>query len=160
MQEHFAGFAYATYRDTPVPAGSTALGDFLRRSRSGHCEYFAAATTLALRAAGIPTRYATGFAVYEYSALENAYLVRARHAHAWAQAHVDGRWVDVDTTPPSWIEAEERRAPLWEGLADLARWAGFRWSQRGALELGPAAYAVLALLIGVFGWRLARVMAR
>jgi transglutaminase-like putative cysteine protease len=157
VRAHFAGFAYAYYRDAPVPAGSTALGDFLRRSRSGHCEYFAAATTLVLRAAGIPARYATGFAVYEYSTLENAYLVRARHAHAWTRAHVDGRWVDVDTTPPSWIEAEERRAPFWEGLADLARWAGFRWSQRGALELGPAAYAALALLIGVFGWRLTRV---
>ncbi len=157
VQAHFAGFAYATYRDAPVPVGSTALGDFLRLSRSGHCEYFAAATTLALRAAGIPARYATGFAVYEYSALENAYLVRARHAHAWARAHVDGGWVDLDTTPPSWMEAEERRAPFWERLGDLVRWAGFRWSQRGALELGPAAYAVLALLIGLFGWRLARV---
>lgn len=48
----FAGFSYSTFREAPVPAGTTPLADFLERSKSGHCEYFAAATTLALRAAG------------------------------------------------------------------------------------------------------------
>ena len=157
IHAHFASFAYSTYRERPVPAGSTALGDFLRNSRAGHCEYFAAATTLLLRAAGVPARYATGFAVYEYSKLEAAYLVRARHAHAWSRAYIDGRWVDLDTTPPTWFAAEEERAPLWERFADFVRWAGFRWSQRGPLELGPGTIAVLCVLLGVFAWRLTRV---
>lgn len=157
VQEHLATFSYSTYRDSAVPEGSTALGDFLRRSKSGHCEYFAGATTLLLRAAGVPARYATGFAVYEYSQLEAAYLVRARHAHAWSRAFVDGAWLDVDTTPPSWFGVEDARAPLWERLADVARWAGFRWSQRGPLELGPTGIAVLGVLLAVFGWRLTRL---
>ena len=126
MREHFATFSYATYREAPVPAGSTALGDFLQRSKSGHCEYFAAATTLLLRSAGIPARYATGYAVLEHSALEKAYLVRARHAHAWSRAWIDGRWIDVDTTPPSWFDEEARDAAFWQGALDLLRWAGFR----------------------------------
>jgi hypothetical protein len=156
-QEYFAGFSYSSWREQPVPAGSTPLGDFIRRSKSGHCEYFAAATTLLLRAAGIPSRYATGFAMYEYSTLENAYLVRARHAHAWSRAYVDGRWLDVDTTPPSWAVTEDARAPFWEALADLARWAGFRWSQRGDFQAGPGTFALLAALVAVFGWRLVRI---
>ena len=156
-QEHFATFSYSTYRDTAVPAGMTALGDFLRRSKSGHCEYFAAATTLLLRSAGVPARYATGFAVYEYSKLEAAYLVRARHAHAWTRAWINDRWVDLDTTPPTWFAAEDERAPLWERFADFVRWAGFRWSQRGPIELGTAAISVLCVLLGVFAWRLTRV---
>ena len=156
-QEHFATFSYSTYRDAAVPAGMTPLGDFLRRSKSGHCEYFAAATTLLLRSAGVPARYATGFAVYEYSTLEAAYLVRARHAHAWTRAWIDGRWVDLDTTPPTWFAAEDERAPLWERFADFVRWAGFRWSQRGPLELGAGGMAVLCVLLGVFAWRLTRV---
>jgi hypothetical protein len=135
----------------------TALGDFLRRSKSGHCEYFAAATTLLLRSAGVPARYATGFAVHEYSKLEAAYLVRARHAHAWTRVWIDGRWADLDTTPPSWFAAEDERAPLWERFADFVRWAGFRWSQRGPLELGAGGIAVLCVLLGVFAWRLTRV---
>jgi hypothetical protein len=155
-REHFATFAYSTYREAGVAPGATALGDFVRRSRSGHCEYFAGATALLLRAAGIPARYATGFALHEYSRLEGAYIVRARHAHAWTRAYVDGRWIDVDTTPPSWFEAEESLAPAWQGLADLLRWAVFRWSQRGAIEGGGAWYAVAAALVAALAWRLSR----
>jgi len=156
IRSHFASFSYSTYREAPAPAGTTPLADFLERSKSGHCEYFAAATTLALRAGGIPARYATGFAMVEHSELEGAYVVRARHAHAWTRAFVDGRWVDVDTTPPTWIAEEEKRKPAWQGLMDLVRWATYRWSQRGALEGGPGAYALVALLAGVLAWRILR----
>jgi len=83
--------------------------------------------------------------------------VRARHAHAWTRAWIDGRWVDLDTTPPTWFAAEDERAPLWERFADFVRWAGFRWSQRGPLELGAGGMAVLCVLLGVFAWRLTRV---
>jgi protein-glutamine gamma-glutamyltransferase len=157
VQDHFAGFSYSTWRDEPAAEGFTPLGDFVRNSRSGHCEYFAAATALLLRAAGIPARYATGFAVMEYSPLESAFVVRARHAHAWARAWDGGRWVDLDTTPPSWFQEEQHLlAPAWEKLMDLARWAAFRWSQRGEMEASDAWYGVLVILIAVLAWRLLR----
>lgn len=157
VQEYFAGFSYSLWREKPAPQGTTPLGDFLMNTRSGHCEYFAAATALLVRAAGIPARYSTGFAVMEYSTLEDAFVVRARHAHAWARAWTGSRWVDLDTTPPSWVEEEEKSlAPFWQKLADLARWAGFRWSQRGELQASDSWYAVLALLVAVLGWRLLR----
>ena len=156
VQSHFAGYSYSTWREGRAPEGASPLGDFVRNTRSGHCEYFAAATTLLLRAAGIPARYASGFAVTEYSPLEEAFIVRARHAHAWARAWTGTRWVDLDTTPPSWFEEEEKLAPFWEKLADLARWAGYRWSQRGELQASDAWYAVLALLIVILAWRLLR----
>ena len=38
IEQHLAGFAYSTFRERPVPAGETALGDFLTRTRAGHCE--------------------------------------------------------------------------------------------------------------------------
>ncbi len=156
VQRHLGGFAYSTFRERAVPQGETALGEFLTRTRAGHCEYFAAAATLLLRAAGVPARYATGFAVMEYSALEDAFVVRARHAHSWTRAWVGGRWVELDPTPPSWFEEEERLAPIWQGLADLVRWAGFRWSQRGEFKAGDAWYGVLAALAAILAWRLLR----
>jgi protein-glutamine gamma-glutamyltransferase len=156
VRAHFRGYAYATWRERPAPEGVTPLGEFVRQSRSGHCEYFAAATTLLLRAAGIPARYATGYAVMEYSTLEEAWIVRARHAHAWSRAWDGTRWIDLDTTPPIWFAEEERQAPFWQKLSDLARWAAFRWSQRGELQAGDGWYAVLALLIAILGWRLLR----
>lgn len=156
IHEHLAGFAYSTYRESSILPGRTALEEFLLHSKSGHCEYFAAATTLLLRAAAIPARYATGFAVQEYSKLEGAYLVRARHAHAWARAYVDGRWVDVDNTPPSWALEEERQAPFWEGVADFLRWAQFSWTQGGPLQFGLGGAGVLVALLAFFVWRLFR----
>ncbi len=157
VREHFAGFTYSLWRERPAAAGVTPLADFMRNTRTGHCEYFAAATTLLLRAAGIPARYATGFAVVEYSALEDAYVVRARHAHAWARAWDGSRWAEVDTTPPSWFQEEEASlAPFWQKLADLGRWAAFRWSQRGELQASDGWYVALALLVAVLGWRLLR----
>lgn len=155
--EHFLGsFSYSTFRERAVPAGESALGEFLDSSRSGHCEYFAAASTLLLRAAGIPARYATGFSVQEYSRLEEAYVVRARHAHAWTRVWDGSKWVDLDTTPGVWFEEEAKDAPLWQGLSDLLRWAGFRWSQRGEFKAGDAWYGVLVVLAIYLAWSVFR----
>lgn len=154
IERHLAGFKYSLYRERRPPQGETALGDFLTRTRSGHCEYFAAAAALLLRAAGIPARYATGYAVEERSGLEGAYVVRSRHAHAWTRAWVGGRWIDLDTTPPDWVAEEAREAPFWQGLADLARWAGFRWTMREEFKPNDAWYGVLVILALLLGWRL------
>jgi hypothetical protein len=95
------------------------LTAFLLTQRLGHCEYFATATTLLLRAAGIPARYATGYSVHEFSRLENQYIVRSRNAHAWTMAYVDGQWQALDTTPPSWMDLEDAGAAQWQLFADL-----------------------------------------
>jgi transglutaminase-like putative cysteine protease len=154
--DYFGTFSYSTFRERPVPPGETALGDFLTRTRAGHCEYFAAAATLLLRSAGIPARYATGFSAQEYSRLEGAFVVRVRHAHAWTRAWTGERWVDLDTTPAVWLAEEESGAPWWQGLADLARWAAYRWSQREEFKAGDAWYAALVVLALVLVWRVFR----
>lgn len=157
VKAHFSGFSYSLYRAAPAAPGD-ALAEFVTRTRSGHCEYFAAATTLLLRAAGIPARYATGYAVMEYSALENAWLVRQRHAHAWSRAWIDGQWIDFDTTPADWFPAEAAAAPAWEAVVDWLRWASFRWSQRTAAQ-DPGDiwwWALAGVLMAVLAWRLAR----
>jgi len=154
IERHLAEFTYSLFRERRPPEGETALGEFMTRTRSGHCEYFAAATTLLLRAAGIPARYATGYAVEERSGLEDAYVVRSRHAHAWTRAWIGGRWVNLDTTPPDWVAEEAGQAPFWESLADLARWAGFRWTMREELKTSDAWYGVLVILALILGWRM------
>ena len=156
VQAHLGEFRYSTFREDTIPRGRTALADFLEHSRAGHCEYFAAATALLLRAAGVPTRYATGFAVLEYSDLEGAWLVRARHAHAWTRAWVDGRWIDLDPTPPSWFDEEAQQAPFWQPLSDLLRWGAYRWSQRSGGGMSDAWYGVVALLFVILAWRIVK----
>jgi protein-glutamine gamma-glutamyltransferase len=82
-----------------VQKDTAPLSSFLLEHRSGHCEYFASATSLLLRSIGIPTRYVVGYSVHEYSPSEQEYVVRARNAHAWVMAYVNGSWLTVDTTP-------------------------------------------------------------
>ena len=141
------------------------LADFLVRDRKGHCEYFASATVMLLRALGVPARYAAGYSVQEYSALEKAFVVRNRHAHAWAQAYVGGRWVEVDTTPAQWaqFEAEEARgvfAPILDGFSWLLEQAVRAWLGLSGDAVGRAlagAFVLALLAIGAaIAWRLRR----
>jgi hypothetical protein len=152
------GFTYSLYQEQDR-AGS-AMEHFLEKRRAGHCELFATATVLLLRAARIPARYGVGCAVREYSRLEGCYLARRRHAHAWALAWVDGAWRVADFTPSSWLQAEaEARSPL-EPLLDLWRMAAYRferwrWREGGAhLPLGLVGLA--AGLVPLLVWRIVR----
>ncbi|MGJ8696174.1 MAG: transglutaminase-like domain-containing protein [Verrucomicrobiaceae bacterium] len=81
-----------------------AVTHFLTEMKKGHCEYFAASTALLLRRAEIPTRYVVGYAVDEQGDEPGEWILRGRHAHAWAQAYLGGTWVN---------EAEEGKEPVW-----------------------------------------------
>ena len=150
-------FRYSTWKGERVRKES-ALEEFLLNSRAGHCEYFATATTLLLRAAGVPARYAVGFSVQEWSRLEQRYIVRARHAHSWTLAYVNGAWRDVDTTPPVWADSEQSEASILAPVHDLWSFAGFlfsrwRWSEDDN-GLGRHAAWLLIPLVLLLVWRL------
>ncbi len=106
----------------------TPLSGFLLKTRSGHCEYFATATALLLRALGIPTRYAIGYSVHEFSPLENQYIVRSRHAHAWTMVYLDGKWTAFDTTPGDWTRIEDESASKLAFISDLWSLITFKFS--------------------------------
>lgn len=75
---------------------------FLFKSKRGICTDFATASTLLLRAAGIPARYTEGFLVKTDPAsmdFYGRYVVKADQAHAFATAFIPGRgWIEVDGT--------------------------------------------------------------
>jgi transglutaminase-like putative cysteine protease/uncharacterized membrane protein len=73
---------------------------FLFERKRGHCEYFASAMAVMLRAAGIPSRVVTGFRGGEFNDLTGSYIIRARDAHAWVEAYIPNRgWLAFDPTP-------------------------------------------------------------
>lgn len=122
-------FTYSTHLTTPrLMKGQrqSAVGSFLESTRSGHCEYFATATALLLREAGVPTRYCIGFSVNEQDKEHDEWLMRGQHAHAWCRVwlvdkqHPDGgHWEDLDLTPPSWQNMGSGNKGLWQQrLAD------------------------------------------
>jgi transglutaminase-like putative cysteine protease len=95
--------------------------EFLEDLHEGHCEYFAAAGCLLLRAAGVPARYVTGFMVTEQGLGGDLWIARRRDAHAWIEAYLPKTgWTVVDMTPGTENNAER----------DQTRDAGFgRWNQ-------------------------------
>lgn len=119
VEEFFLdGFSYSLSLDGRGQF-STVLENFLLGNKVGYCELFATATTLMLRNIGVPSRYVTGYMVAEKSNFENKYIVRDRHAHAWSEAYVDGRWIPVDTTPGDWFAMENGERSLIQQLSDI-----------------------------------------
>ncbi len=138
------------------PVNTSAISDFLLNSQAGHCEYFASATTLLLRGAGIPARYAVGYAAHEFSPLEGQYIVRSRDAHAWTIAYLEGTWQTLDTTPPDWTVQEKKRASAFQKISDLTAFIGFqatyRIRQLGELGLREILMIVIPLFLYLL-WR-------
>jgi protein-glutamine gamma-glutamyltransferase len=134
---------------------------FLERSHAGHCEFFATATVLLLRAAGIPARYATGYAVQQYSPLEQAWVIRRRHSHSWAVAWVNEQWIAVDTTPTQWFDAEARDTAWWQFVYDLGSWVWHRVSRWRLESTGQEKASSTVLwgllpLLALLAWRVAK----
>ena len=93
---------YAYTLELPKEPPADPVAHFLFVRGRGHCEYFASAMALMLRATGIPSRLATGFQSGTPNPLTGWYLVRGTDAHAWVEAYFAGHgWVTFDPTPPN-----------------------------------------------------------
>lgn len=92
------GFSYSltpTRKDTKLDP----VEDFLLNTKTGHCEYFASACVLMLQAVKVPARLVNGYYGCELNSVTGKYEVRQRHAHAWTEAFVDGKWQTIEATP-------------------------------------------------------------
>ena len=142
--EHALQTSYAYTLELPGRVKDP-LADFLFDRRAGHCEDFATALAVLLRARQIPARVVVGFHGGERAADE--YLVRAGDAHAWVEAEVDGRVLRLDATPP------QHRSGAGTGLTGwlLARWETLqiRWLDR-VVEYSLSDQSRLAQRVG---WR-------
>jgi transglutaminase-like putative cysteine protease len=102
------------------------LAYFLFERREGHCEYFAAAMTVMLRALGIPARLVNGFLPGEYNDVGHDFIIRASDAHSWVEVYFpEFGWVIFDPTPPS-----DQKARGWLGrLGFYWDWFELMWSE-------------------------------
>lgn len=86
--------------DPPEIEPADPVGSFLFRSKSGYCEYFAAAMAVMLRTLNVPSRLVNGFQTGSYNRLGKDFVVRARDAHSWVEVYFTGYgWVSFDPTP-------------------------------------------------------------
>jgi transglutaminase-like putative cysteine protease len=114
--------------ELPKSEPADPIAHFLFERRAGHCEYFASAMAVMLRAVGIPSRVATGFQSGVYNPLSGWYVIRASDAHSWVEAYLSGTgWTTFDPTPPDPAAAGSRG--LWLRLALLADAAETFWNE-------------------------------
>lgn len=136
------------------PGFARNLAEFLLGSGAGHCEYFATALALLLRAQAVPCRLVGGFYVHEREPTGHASIARSRDAHAWVEVlDESGAWHAFDATPAAAVLAAttgvEADQSAW--LAPLKRWwaavTTYDQSTRNAwlARLDPRGSAALAL---------------
>ena len=84
-----------------VPSGTQDVTElFLTSSKKGNCVNFASAMVTMLRSVGVPARFCTGYLQGDYDKKTGKYIVRSKHAHAWAEVYFPGYgWIQFETTP-------------------------------------------------------------
>jgi len=119
--------AYSLSPGRPEGEGDVVIR-WLQQGRAGHCEYFAGAFTLLMRAAGIPTRVVVGFMGGTWNDFEDYFVVRNRHAHAWNEFFDGQVWQRLDPTPGNEFAAATREdegtaGRMMERERDFHAWA-------------------------------------
>jgi len=115
-------FAYSL--EQPAVGTRWPLEVFLFEAKRGHCEYFATALAIMLRAVGIPSRNVTGFVGGEYNPYGHYFGMRQSDAHSWVEALVPGRgWVTLDPTPTTRDGLGPRHSLFtdWNNMVDAMR---------------------------------------
>ncbi|MFT7688152.1 MAG: transglutaminase-like putative cysteine protease [Candidatus Azotimanducaceae bacterium] len=156
VYEYFKDFRYSLYQTESVK--EKPIEYFMKTSQAGHCEYFASSSVYLLREMGIPARYVVGFSVQEYSDVLDMYVVRQRHAHAWAIAYINEKWQVVDTTPSIWLDEEADEGFFAQPIFDLFANANFMfkvwWNDLKIEDYEDYLYAIGAILSLILLWRI------
>ena len=120
------GFRYTL--DNPSGHALNPLEDFLERTQAGHCEYFASAMALMLRARGVPARIVNGYRLGPWIPEGGYFRVSQNEAHSWVEYWHEGRWWTADPTP----QGAAAGAVGSGGLQAYERWLDalrYRWDR-------------------------------
>ncbi len=115
--------------ENPSGKASNPLAHFLEVSHAGHCEYFASALALMLRARGVPARIAAGYRLGPWIPEGGYFLVSQNQAHAWVEYwdDVSHLWRVADPTPSAALAAGDVASMGgWSRMADALR---YRWDR-------------------------------
>lgn len=115
IENYFRASYTYSLKQKPFPSNRDQLSYFIIEKPAAHCEFFASAAVVFLRANGIPSRYVTGFAFDELSEDEDYYIARNQDAHAWAEAYDRDKkqWVIVEATPGTNLPKN-----IWDQMQD------------------------------------------
>ncbi len=102
-------FTYAQDIEGP-PIDADGVDHFLFETRTGYSDYFASSMAVMLRAAGVPSRMAGGYAPGEYDRESGLSLIRDSDSHVWVQVYFpEYGWIDFEPTPEWPVPTRELR---------------------------------------------------
>lgn len=95
-----------------VPKDKEFLDYFLNVEKQGYCTYFATATTVFCRIAGVPARYVEGYNMTNEKDSKGLFMVTNENAHAWTEVLLlsskeAGIWYTLDSVPNAAEEIEK-----------------------------------------------------
>lgn len=178
LERALRGFRYTL--DNPSGRAVNPLEDFLERTQAGHCEYFASAMALMLRARGVPARVVNGYRLGPWIPEGGYFRVSQDQAHSWVEYWHEGRWRRADPTPVEvlgpggdsvlnplarWLDALRYR---WDRYvvrySDQDQQAGFTWLQahlqawqwRWRAPSPGVTWALGLVVLAWFAWRTRR----
>lgn len=145
VHEAMRQYDYTT--DLP-PVGDDPIDAFLFETRRGHCEYFATATVLLLREAGVPTRLVNGFLGGRWNNVGEYLAVRQGDAHSWAEYwDPDRGWTQLDTTPATDRLDQQSLTELARAVFDSMRLRWVKWVIEYDLNAQIDAFRKLAAVL-------------
>jgi transglutaminase-like putative cysteine protease len=147
------------------PASVVDVADyFLFDLRKGYCDYYSTAFIVLARLAGLPARFATGYAVGTWDSIEQVWIVTEAEAHSWPEVYLpEYGWIPYEPTAGRPILAriglpEFSNAPAIPvaPLAESPEASGRNWNWQIFVWLAPLAFLVWGGLVGWERWRIRR----
>ena len=151
LESYFRDSGRFQYSLDPLdrPAGVDPVEDFVVSRPQGHCEYFAGALALMLRAVGIPSRVVLGYRGGQYNVVGGFYEFQQLHAHSWVEAYLPpgevpldrlmetpglippaeqyGAWVQLDGTAPNSLTTTAVANTTWSHIQQGLDYVRFLW---------------------------------
>jgi len=155
IEQYLRRFPYTL--DLPQPPLDRDIVDyFLFNAQRGYCDYYATSMVVLARAAGLPARLVTGYIGGKYDSTQEAYIITADLAHAWAEIYFpEYGWIIFEATggrlaidrPSDPIpKLSEDYTKSYNPLVPNKEWGVLKW----LLILGSG--LLLATLLGFTGW--------
>ena len=99
IEQYLRGFEYDLSVSQP-PADVLDVADyFLFDLQRGYCDYYATAFVVLARLAGLPARFATGYAVGAWDSYNLTWTITEAEAHSWPEVYFpDYGWIEFEPT--------------------------------------------------------------
>lgn len=155
IERYLRRFPYTL--DLPQPPFDRDIVDyFLFNAQRGYCDYYATSMVVLARAAGLPARLVTGYIGGKYDTTQEAYIITADLAHAWAEIYfpeygwtifeATGGRLAIDRPSDPIPKLSEDYAKSYDPLVPKKERGGLKWG----LILGSS--LLLVTLLGFTGW--------